>query len=347
MENLINHKNNIPDINECNNLRDFTVSRKNQILYPWQVTGLTDGEGSFCYSLSNAEHRSDEDLPKGGVAPLRSGIKLNLEFKITQKSHSEGILHEVKDYFGCGSVVIDNRKTDTKKFHIKSLSLILNKVIPHFEKYPCLTSKQLNFIDWKSIAVLMNDKKHLTLNGMQEIKNIISRINNNRPFEDKFNFCKSNLGLKSLNKDLFSVDYDLPNHWVQTFLTGEGVFYNYLNEENIKIDSSLEIGQNSHDVAILIALQKFFKGGYLKPKYNYLELSECKNSRLLNRFVFRNTESIIKFVDEYPMLTRKQLDYLNWKEIVEIKNNGLHKTKEGLELIKTLKSQMNLKRDLS
>jgi len=33
------------------------------------------------------------------------------------------------------------------------------------------------------------------------------------------------------------------------------------------------------------------------------------------------------------MLTRKQLDFLDWKRIVELKNNGAHKTIEGLALI--------------
>jgi hypothetical protein len=76
-----------------------------------------------------------------------TGFSLKLEFKVTQKSHSEGILHEIKEYFGCGNVVIDNRKTDTKKYHINALSDILNIIIPHFENYPCLTSKFLNFKD--------------------------------------------------------------------------------------------------------------------------------------------------------------------------------------------------------
>jgi hypothetical protein len=76
-----------------------------------------------------------------------TGFNLNLEFKVTQKSHSEGILHEIKEYFGCGSVVIDNRKTDTKKYRIGALSDILNIIIPHFENFPCLTSKFLNFKD--------------------------------------------------------------------------------------------------------------------------------------------------------------------------------------------------------
>lgn len=34
------------------------------------------------------------------------------------------------------------------------------------------------------------------------------------------------------------------------------------------------------------------------------------------------------------MLTRKHLDYTDWKKIVELKSNGAHKTEEGLNFIK-------------
>lgn len=114
--------------------RDFTKPRKNELLNAWQVTGLTDGEGGFNYSISN----TGEGL---------TGKKIKLEFKVTQKAHSEGVLHELKDFFLCGNVVIDNRKTDTKKYHVTALPSILEKIIPHFESYPCLTSKNLNFTD--------------------------------------------------------------------------------------------------------------------------------------------------------------------------------------------------------
>ena len=45
------------------------------------------------------------------------------------------------------------------------------------------------------------------------------------------------------------------------------------------------------------------------------------------------------------MLTRKQLDYVEWKKAVELKNKGLHKTAEGLALIHEIVSKMNSKRD--
>ena len=120
---------------------NFTNPRLDQKLTPWQVTGLTDGEGSFTYSIA-----------KIGL----NKFKLSLEFKVTQKTHSEGILYELKNFFGCGNVVIDNRATDTKKYHVNSLQSILTNVIPHFDLYPCITSKQLNFIDWSRPASRKN-----------------------------------------------------------------------------------------------------------------------------------------------------------------------------------------------
>jgi hypothetical protein len=274
----------------------------NTKLNPWQVTGLTDGEGAFTYSL---------------IRKKTEKYTISLEFKVTQKSHSEEILYKLKDYFNCGTVVIDNRKTDTKKYHVTNLNSILNKIIPHFIEYPCLTSKYLNFNNWKEIASILNNNKEKSENFISEIKSIIQNMNKNRTFEEKYNFCNSYLGLISLPNGEFSTNYDLNPYWVQTFLTGEAMFYTYLAKKKSRgreyqgCDSSLEVGQNSHDIAVLISLKKFFGAGYIKPKYNYLDLQECLDTRSMSRFILRNTNLIINFVDKYPMLTRKQLDYKN------------------------------------
>lgn len=195
----------------------------------------------------------------------------------------------------------------------------------------------------------MEKKEHLNTKGINIIMNLKSGMNKERSFEDKFNFCQSFLGIEKLNGEVIT-KCDLPANWVQTFLTGESMFYVYVSEKESRgkiyqgCDPSLELGQNSHDVAILFSLKKFFQGGYIKPKYDYMSLSECKASRSVNRFILRDTASIIKFVDKYPMLTRKSLDYLDWKEIVELKFKGAHKTIEGLTLIKNIKSKMNSRR---
>lgn len=321
-------------MNNININRDFTKKRLIDKLLPWQVTGLTDGEGAFICSILNT-----------GKGITNYSVKL--EFKVTQKKHSEGILLELKEYFGCGNVVIDNRSTDTMKYQVKSIDDILEKIIPHFIEYPCLTSKYLNFRDWKEIAKLMVTKEHLRNEGLEKIKKISSLMNTKRTFEDKYNHCKSFLGFSLLTDGNYHINYNLPANWVQAFLDGESSFYTYVSDKNTKIivDSSLEIGQNSHDIFILLALKKFFNGGYIKPKFNYGDLLECSNSRSVNRFVLRNTDIIINFVKHYPLLTRKHLDYLDWKQIVELKKNKQHLNAEGLNLIKQIRSGLNSNRD--
>jgi hypothetical protein len=340
---FINNKRPISFTNNSLSLLNLTISNNNinesmnsDKLTPWQITGLVDGEGSFTCSA-----------PLNGLGVRSASVKL--EFKVTQKEDSEKILHKLTDYFGCGSVVIDNKKTATKKFRVSSIKDILEIIIPHFDLYPCLTSKFLNFNDWKLIAMKISKKEHLTSKGLIEIKSIIGNMNKERSFEDKYNFCKNSLGL-TINGEITK---NLPAEWVQTFLAGEATFYNYLPKQTIdnrgkpyqRCDSSLEIAQNSHDVIILLAIKKFFGGGYIKPKYNICDIIECKNSRSVNRYIFRDTKAIINFVDNYPMLNRKHLDYLDWKKIVELKNNGSHNTIEGLELMKKIISNMNSTRN--
>jgi LAGLIDADG endonuclease len=133
-----------------------TSSNLDSLLQPWQITGLTDGEGGFYCSI----------LKTGSGI---TGFRVKLEFKVVQKSHSENVLVNLQKYFSCGSVVIDNRKTDTKKYHVSSISDILNIIIPHFDAYPCLTSKFLNFDNWKTIALLLKNKEHLTVEGLKKI----------------------------------------------------------------------------------------------------------------------------------------------------------------------------------
>lgn len=168
---------------------DFTKPRLNPMakLNPWQVTGLTDGEGGFfCSILTPPLGPPPPAFGSVGEGKGRGKPRVKLEFKVTQKSHSAGILHELKEFFECGSVVIDNRETKTQKYHVTSLSNIIEKIIPHFDSYPCLegTSKHLNFKDWKGIALIMYNKDQLSNfeQKLDKIREINSKMNKTRSF---------------------------------------------------------------------------------------------------------------------------------------------------------------------
>jgi LAGLIDADG endonuclease len=70
-------------LNELN--RDFTKPRLDTQLEPWQVTGLTDGEGGFYCSI----------LQTGSG---NTGVRVKLEYKVVQKTHSEGVLLELQEF---------------------------------------------------------------------------------------------------------------------------------------------------------------------------------------------------------------------------------------------------------
>lgn len=104
---------------------DFTKAPAEGLL-PWYVTGLVDAEGHFQVGFHTKNN--------GSVS----------EVKVTQKAESAGVLHGLVAFFGVGSVVWDNRKDNTLKWHCTNRAALLNCVLPHFEAYPLLTSKALN-----------------------------------------------------------------------------------------------------------------------------------------------------------------------------------------------------------
>ena len=56
-------------------------------------------------------------------------------------------------------------------------------------------------------------------------------------------------------------------------------------------------------------------------------------------------DKLIPFFEKYPIIGVKQLDYLDWCKVAKLINEGSHLTKEGVNLIREIKSGMNKGRD--
>jgi hypothetical protein len=113
---------------------------------------------------------------------------------------------------------------------------------------------------------------------------------------------------------------------VQAFIDGEGSFQFRIadamsrGKPYVALTPTLEIGQSNHDIKLLDAFVQFFGHGYLKPKYDINNLEAAKASRIVNRYVINQHSVITEFIDKYPMLTRKQMDYLDWKRLIQLKS---------------------------
>lgn len=299
--------------------RDMSNGDVNLKLNPMWITGITDGEGNFSVNIQ-----------KGNNKP-----KINLTFKIDQKEDSAGILYDLSRYFDCGKVVLDNR--GYKSFKVVKLADILNIIIPHFDKYPLITSKQLNYLDFKKIAFML-DKNNSDIN---KIETIINNMNSKRSFVEKWNYLSNTYA--SAEGKIIKLD----PHWIQAFIDGEGCFQFGIADRisrgstYIATTPTLEIAQNTHDVIVLNLIKEFFEAGYLKPKFNIYDLEESLSVRSVSRFVLRDSKKIIKFIEEYPMFTRKHEDFLKWKTLVLLKDSRAFDSSEGRLLMENIKASMN------
>ena len=82
-------------------------------------------------------------------------------------------------YLGCGRYEPRNNK-DFGQFVITKFSDLNEKIIPFFKKYPIIGSKSLDFYDFEQVAKLMENKKHLTEEGLDKIRQIKLGMNRGR-----------------------------------------------------------------------------------------------------------------------------------------------------------------------
>lgn len=143
-------------------------------LNSWFVTGFTDAEGSFIVGITkNSE--------------LRHGIRIRASFQIQLHERDLDLLKLIQKYFqGIGSITKGSE--ECLIFRVSSREDILKYVIPHFDKYPLITQKKEDFELFKSILAKLNNREHLTSDGIQEIVNIRSSLNLGLPEDLRLNF---------------------------------------------------------------------------------------------------------------------------------------------------------------
>lgn len=110
---------------------------------PWWITGIADSEGNFSINYA------------------KSTDKVTFSYKVTQKAHSLDVLVKLKNYFSIGNINWDNKQNDACKFIVSNTDDLINTIIPHFDKYPLVGSKQLDFLDWKQAILTYVKNKEI------------------------------------------------------------------------------------------------------------------------------------------------------------------------------------------
>jgi len=86
------------------------------------------------------------------------------------------VLLEIQEYFECGTIRPD-RSDKTMKFEVRSISNLVNSVIPHFERYPLRSSKQRDFEFFARVCQLVRAGGHLTPDGFHKVVELATQMN--------------------------------------------------------------------------------------------------------------------------------------------------------------------------
>jgi len=306
-------------------LRKFST-HSSTIVNPGVWSGLIDGEGSFGIVVD-----------KNKVRTL--GWRAQLKFQIGLHTKDLNLLCLLQQHLGgIGSIHLA-RDRDIVNYSIDSIKE-LNSLIFHLEKYPLFTQKAADFLLFKKAVELVNNKAHLTVEGLKELVNIKASMNLGLSDTLRSEFA----GYTPVERPVINNENVILNpHWISGFTSAEGNFDVRIPVTNSKLGHRVQlrfrISQHSRDLILMQKIVEYLGSGKI---YKY----PGKAAVSLSIVDFKDiTHRIVPFFNENPIVGTKLYDYFDWCKIHSLMLNRSHLTVEGIYSIRKIKSGMNTGRN--
>lgn len=302
------------------------MGKNSNYLNPYYITGFIDAEGCFTTSI----FKETRMLLGWQVKPI---------FKITVHNRDLKVLEALQRTWGVGKIY--KHSVNASVYRVSSLKN-LRIIIDHFEKYPLLTQKFADYLLFKQSVDLIENKAHLTQEGLLKLVSIKASLN--WGLSDKFKESFPSIEPVARPEVKFSplAQRIQDINWLVGFAEGDGSFMVNIiqGKDKTKYYVSLNFSVSQHDR----------DSNLLKGLIEYLNCGRCTYGRnevnfIVSKFADLNNK-IIPIFKEYPMLGTKQADFLDFFKIAELVKSKEHLTKEGVERIKIIRSSMNSKRIL-
>jgi hypothetical protein len=94
--------------------------------------------------------------------------------------------------------------------------------------------------------------------------------------------------------------------------------------------------QHERDVQVLHALKSFFGCGVVRRNNGDRMAYRVRGHEHLSK-------NIIPFFERHPLKSRKRVDFLKFRDVVNLMNRGDHLTRDGVERIRSIAGEMNRK----
>nr|BCB25094.1 hypothetical protein [Zygosaccharomyces siamensis] len=324
-------------------MRNYTTKKMNHINMNQWLVGMTDGDGTF------------------NVYTNMKNKKIIFTYKITLMTKNSQLLYKIKSYLGIGSVMISNKnQPNLISYLIRDKNLLLNYLIPIFDKYPLLTSKRFNYLKFKHCLLISNDNNLSQIDKLNKINEINNLTFDNNYISDAWNPIKYIINNNNNNNNVLNYDNlninDIENimtkSWLIGFIEAEGSFFitkktanrfihsfcitqklDYIVLYSIKLLLNINNNiQNSHHI---------YMKGEVACRFNFykLETTNSKNIEyIMNYFRYSNytskflgmksfefniwMRSYYKYKNNYNKLNHVQYILRRYRNSCKINNNN-------------------------
>ena len=134
---------------------------------PNWLAGFINGDGNFLIDCYNSKTN-------------KLGIAVRLKVRITQHVRDILLMESITRFLGCGKVSTWSTNPSAVYFVEARFDNIVDKIIPLLKKYPIYGVKALDFSDFCKASKIILNKEHLTLQGLDKIKNLKNGMNTGR-----------------------------------------------------------------------------------------------------------------------------------------------------------------------
>ena len=288
---------------------------------PGVWSGLIDGEGSFSIILVKNPTR-------------KLGWRVEPKFQLGLHKKDFDILSQLQLFLGGAGAIYLARKRESANYIISSMK-DLNKLILYLEKYPLLTQKSADLFLFKQIINLINNKAHLTVEGLNQIVNLKASMNLGLSDKLKSEFS----GYQKVERPVINYDNAyIDPFWLSGFVSAEGNFDVRIPKTNSKtgyrVQLRFRITQHLRDIKLMEKIVQYL-GGCKVYKYT----PSAVHLNIVDFFLI--TERIIPIFKSSPLVGVKYLDYIDWCKIHELMVNRSHLTVQGINSIREIKLGMN------
>ena len=133
----------------------------------------------------------------------------------------------------------------------------------------------------------------------------------------------------------------LDAQWIVGFVDGEGCFHVGINPHRemtagFQVLPEFTVVQHERDVQVLHALKAHFGCGVVRKNNGDRMAYRVRGHEHLSK-------NIIPFFEKHQLKSRKRVDFIKFREIVNLMNSDTHLTREGVEQIRTIAQEMNRK----